>query len=52
MSELTQEQIRESVTPKSDQLNYEDVQNCPKVYKIIAVKPGNKEQPVLIYLEG
>jgi hypothetical protein len=50
--ELTIEELRRSIEVKSDQLNFEDVQHEPLIVKVTAVKPGNKEQPVIIHIEG
>jgi hypothetical protein len=48
----TEEAMRQSVVPKSDQLNFEDVQSGPLIVRIVKVTEGDKEQPVWIYLEG
>jgi len=48
----TEEAMRQSVVPKSDQLNFEDVQSGPLIVRIVKVTEGDKEQPVWIHLEG
>lgn len=44
--------LRATITPKSDQLNFEDVQSSNITAKIKAIRAGNSEQPVFIDLEG
>lgn len=44
--------LRATITPKSDQLNFEDVQSSSITAVIKGIRAGNKEQPVFIYLEG
>jgi hypothetical protein len=44
--------LSQTIIPKSDQLNFEDVQSQSITAVIKAVRRGNKEQPVNIDLEG
>ncbi|PBI79651.1 hypothetical protein A9993_07815 [Rahnella victoriana] len=44
--------LRATITPKSDQLNFEDVQSSSITATIKAIRAGNSEQPVFIDLEG
>lgn len=44
--------LRSTIVPKSDQMNYEDLLTGPKTVKISDVRPGNDEQPVIIHYEG
>lgn len=44
--------LRATVVPRSDQINYEDVQSQSITAVIKAVRAGNSEQPVFIDLEG
>lgn len=44
--------LRATITPKSDQLNFEDVQSSSITAVIKGIRAGNKEQPVFIDLEG
>ncbi len=44
--------LSRTIIPKSDQLNFEDVQSQPITAVIKSVRAGNAEQPVLIDLEG
>ncbi|EAW1162047.1 hypothetical protein EO50_07700 [Salmonella enterica] len=44
--------LRATVVPRSDQINYEDVQSQNITAVIKSVRAGNSEQPVLIDLEG
>ena len=44
--------LSRTIIPKSDQLNFEDVQSQPITAVIKAVRAGNSEQPVFIDLEG
>lgn len=47
------ENLRDTITPKSDQLNADDLIGTTKIIKVEAVKRGNtKEQPVLIEYQG
>jgi len=49
---LTEEAIRKACEPKSDQLNYEDVQHAPRVYRVLKATEGDSEKPVFVYFEG
>ncbi|QIU92112.1 hypothetical protein [Yokenella regensburgei] len=44
--------LSRTIIPKSDQLNFEDVQSQSITAAIKAVRAGNSEQPVFIDLEG
>lgn len=46
------ENLRDTIEPKSDQLNYDDLITGPVTVKITAVKRGSTEQPVAIEIEG
>ena len=39
--------LRDTITPKSDQLNYDDVVSTTLTVKITAMKRGSAEQPVI-----
>ena len=43
---------RDTIIPKSDQLNYDDLLAGPITVQITGVKRGSKEQPVIIAIEG
>lgn len=49
---LTEEAIRKACEPKSDQLNYEDVQHSPRTYCVLKATEGDSEKPVFVYFEG
>ncbi len=44
--------LSQTIIPRSDQLNFEDVQSSSITAVIKSVRAGNKEQPVFIDLEG
>jgi len=44
--------VSQTIIPKSDQLNFEDVQSRSITAVVVAVRRGNSEQPVQIHLEG
>lgn len=44
--------LSRTIIPKSDQLNFEDVQSSSITAAIKSVRAGNSEQPVFIDLEG
>ncbi|MEY5671835.1 hypothetical protein WI974_23875, partial [Salmonella enterica subsp. enterica serovar Corvallis] len=44
--------LSRTIIPKSDQINFEDVQTQSITAVIKAVRAGNSEQPVFIDLEG
>lgn len=43
--------LRDTITPKSDQLNYDDVATKPLTVKVVTLKQGKAEQPVRVVLE-
>lgn len=40
--------LRDTIIPKSDQLNYDDVANGPLVVRVVGLAQGSKEQPVIV----
>ena len=52
MSELTPDEVRASIVPKSDQLNADDLLTGPITVTITGVKQGDKEQPIIVELEN
>lgn len=44
--------LSKTIIPRSDQLNFEDVQTSSITARIKSVRAGNKEQPVFIDLDG
>ena len=44
--------LRDTITPKSDQLNADDLIGTTKVITVTAVKRGSAEQPISINFEG
>jgi hypothetical protein len=53
MNEKTIESLRDTITPKSDQLNADDLLAGPIIVKIMAVKRGsNADQPIDIIIDG
>lgn len=44
--------MTETIVPKSDQLNAEDMLTGPRTVTITEVKRGNAEQPVAVHLDG
>ena len=44
--------LLKTIEPKSDQLNYDDMLAGPIRAKIVGLKAGTPDQPVLIVLEG
>jgi hypothetical protein len=48
----TEDDIRKGIAVKSDQMNFEDVQNAPLIVRIVSVTRGNSEQPISINLDG
>src|SRR5690606_24777125 len=42
--------LTDSIAPKSDQMNAEDLLSGPRTFTIAAVRKGNSEQPVIIDL--
>jgi len=43
--------LRDTVVPKSDQLNYDDVAVTPITDKVVGLAMGDSEQPVVVRLE-
>jgi len=43
--------LRDTIIPKSDQLNYDDVAVTPITDKVVGLAMGNAEQPVIVRLE-
>ena len=52
MTELTPDEVRASIIPKSDQLNADDLLTGPLTVTIKSVQQGDKEQPIVVGLEG
>lgn len=48
MSEAKKMSLRDTIVPKSDQLNYDDVMSGPVDVKITGLAAGSQEQPVII----
>lgn len=44
--------LRSTIVPKSDQLNFEDLLTGPRTIRISDVRPGNDEQPIIIHYDG
>lgn len=44
--------LRDTIEPKSDQLNYDDLIGGPITVKITGLKAGSDEQPVIVEIEG
>lgn len=44
--------ISDTIAPKSDQLNADDLLSGPRTYRITEVRKGTTEQPVELHLEG
>ena len=44
--------LRDTIIPKSDQLNYDDVATAPITVKIVGLAAGTPEQPVCVKIEG
>lgn len=44
--------LRDTIVPKSDQLNADDLLTGPMTAKIVRVSRGNAEQPVVVHLDG
>ena len=51
MSEVKM-RLMDTIQPKSDQLNYDDLVAGPITTKIVGLKAGNAEQPVILEIEG
>ncbi len=52
MSAVDDNWIAKTIIPKSDQLNAEDLLNGPITVKVIDVKQGAADQPVIIVIDG
>jgi hypothetical protein len=53
MNELeTMMRLRDTITPKSDQLNADDMITGPITVTITGVRRGDKDQPVVIDIDG
>lgn len=52
MNNPTREEIIKSIEPKSDQLNADDLISGPITVTITGVKRGDREQPVVVEIEG
>lgn len=50
MTDITN--LRDTITPKSDQLNADDLQGTSKTITVTSVKAGTPDQPVTINYEG
>lgn len=50
MTDITN--LRDTITPKSDQLNFDDLQGHNKTITVSSVKAGTPEQPVTVHYEG
>jgi hypothetical protein len=48
MSEQPKMSLRDTIIPKSDQINYDDVMTAPLTVKITGLAQGNAEQPVIV----
>ena len=44
--------LRDTIIPKSDQLNYDDVATAPVTVKVTGLAAGNAEQPVIVRVEN
>lgn len=42
--------LRDTIIPKSDQLNYDDVMDKPLVVRVTGLAAGNQEQPVIVHV--
>jgi hypothetical protein len=51
MSEEKKMTLRDTIEPKSDQLNYDDVMTAAITDKVVGLAMGNAEQPVIVRLE-
>jgi len=48
----TPDEVRASIVPKSDQLNADDLLTGPITVTITGVKRGDRDQPIVVELEG
>ena len=51
MNETAKMTLRDTIIPKSDQLNYDDVMTAPITDKVVGLAMGDSEQPVIVRLE-
>jgi hypothetical protein len=51
MSEEKKISLRDTIEPKSDQLNYDDVASKAITDRVVGLAMGNAEQPVIVRLE-
>jgi len=51
MSDEKKMTLLDTIAPKSDQLNYDDVAVTPITDKVVGLKMGTPEQPVIVSLE-
>jgi hypothetical protein len=51
MNETAKMTLRDTIIPKSDQLNYDDVAITPITDKVVGLAMGDSEQPVIVRLE-
>ncbi len=49
---VTPEVVRESIIPKSDQLNADDLVAGPITVTVTGVRRGDREQPIIVDIEG
>ncbi|MFA6358668.1 MAG: hypothetical protein WCY09_08455 [Candidatus Omnitrophota bacterium] len=48
----TPDEVRASIVPKSDQLNADDLVTGPITVTITGVRKGDKDQPIIVEIEG
>ena len=48
MSEQPKMSLRDTIIPKSDQINYDDVMTAPLTVRVTGLAQGNAEQPVIV----
>ena len=49
---MSTESLKDTIAPKSDQLNADDLLTGPMTVQITSVSRGNSEQPVVIGISG
>ena len=42
--------LRDTIIPKSDQLNYDDVMDTPLAVRVTGLAAGSQEQPVIVHV--
>jgi hypothetical protein len=52
MSDEKKMTLRDTITPKSDQLNFDDLTGGPITVKVKGLAIGEADQPVIVKLEG